>query len=522
MSEELEQREREEEWDRRYALRRKKERQEKRLRRVRTLRLLLCLGILVVCAGTGVLAAGLVRRGRGEKGTGSRVQSDVQSGQSDPQAGSQIEGDQEAGGGSGEADDPVSGEDGMTVAEAAGGTGAAGGADGAGTAGGGNGASAAGTGDLPLLTDDTEMLAEVKRPREDLPDIRATYGIFVSGNCWSSNFINNSYAMVPLGCHITAIRASLQGQSADLPGTVEYRVSMKDQGWQDWLPESGEAGDGAGEQVVESVCMRLTDELARYYDIMYSVLQEDAWTDWVKNGEEAGEAGSGKEIDGLRVAVGKRHDDGVSYAGNFDPNKPMIALTYDDGPSKSVTPRILSKLQECGGRATFFMVGVQAEKNLDLPPRMIAQGCEVANHTYDHTLMTKVQPEELAGQLIHTNEVVSGSCGISPVLMRPCGGATNDAGMMIAGAVAMPAVLWSIDTLDWKTRDAQNTIATVLDQVKDGDIILMHDIYDATADASEVLIPELVNRGFQLVTVSELASYRGGMKPGKTYSRFRP
>lgn len=479
MSEELEQREREEEWDRRYALRRKKERQEKRLRRVRTLRLLLCLEILVVCAGTGVLAAGLVRRGRGGKEAENSAQSGPQAGES----GEAVENTDVA-------NDPIPREE--------------------------------GTDDLPLLSDDSEMLAEVKRPREDLPDIRATYGIFVSGNCWSSNFINNSYAMVPLGCHIAAIRASLQGQPADLPGTVEYRVSMKDQGWQDWLPESGEAGDGAGEQVVESVCMRLTDELARYYDIMYSVLQEDAWTDWVKNGEEAGEAGSGKEIDGLRVAVGKRHDDGVSYAGNFDPNKPMIALTYDDGPSKSVTPRILSKLQECGGRATFFMVGVQAEKNLDLPPRMIAQGCEVANHTYDHTLMTKVQPEELAGQLIHTNEVVSGSCGISPVLMRPCGGATNDAGMMIAGAVAMPAVLWSIDTLDWKTRDAQNTIATVLDQVKDGDIILMHDIYDATADASEVLIPELVNRGFQLVTVSELASYRGGMKPGKTYSRFRP
>ena len=153
---------------------------------------------------------------------------------------------------------------------------------------------------------------------------------------------------------------------------------------------------------------------------------------------------------------------------------------------------------------------------------MVAQGCEVANHTYDHTLMTKVAPAELANQLVATNQVVSDACGISPVLMRPCGGAKTVEGMNIAGAISMPAILWSIDTLDWKTRDASQTIQTVLEKVKDGDIILMHDLYDATADASETIIPELVKRGFQLVTVSELASYRGGMIPGRSYSQFRP
>ena len=86
----------------------------------------------------------------------------------------------------------------------------------------------------------------------------------------------------------------------------------------------------------------------------------------------------------------------------------------------------------------------------------------------------------------------------------------------------MPAVLWSIDTLDWKTRDAQTTIQTVLEQAKDGDIILMHDLYETTADASEVLIPELVNRGFQLVTVSELIRYKTGgePQPGYIYRNF--
>ena len=211
-----------------------------------------------------------------------------------------------------------------------------------------------------------------------------------------------------------------------------------------------------------------------------------------------------------------------SYAGGIDPTKPMVALTYDDGPSATVTPVILEALKQHGGKATFFMVGKQAERNMGLVRQMTEQGCEVANHTYDHTLMTKVPPEELASQLARTNQVVSDASGVSPVLMRPCGGARSDAGMNVVGAISMPAVLWSIDTLDWKTRDVQSTVNAVLEKVKDGDIILMHDLYEATGEASKILIPELINRGYQLVTVSELASYRGGMLPGKTYSRFRP
>lgn len=108
------------------------------------------------------------------------------------------------------------------------------------------------------------------------------------------------------------------------------------------------------------------------------------------------------------------------------------------------------------------------------------------------------------------------------MIVRPPGGYINDASKAALAKRGTPAVLWSIDTLDWKTRNAQKTIDTVLSNVKDGDIILMHDLYETSADAAAVLIPELKNRGYQLVTVSELASYRGGMQPGHTYSRFRP
>ena len=342
--------------------------------------------------------------------------------------------------------------------------------------------------------------AEAEQYRDNLPDMGAIYGIAVNGVGWSHFFADNSYSMAPANSYITALRATLNGQPEGMSGTIRYRVNLSGTGWLDWQENGNEAGDSAGSMPLEGIAMELTGDLATYYEVLYSVLQDSQWTEWASDGAEAGAVGVGLRVDGVRVSVVKRTG-GAVYAGNIDPNRPMVALTYDDGPSPTVTPRILKCLQDNGGRATFFMVGKQVIKSPDVLKQMVAQGCEVANHT---------------------NQVVSDACGISPVLMRPCGGAKTVEGMNIAGAISMPAILWSIDTLDWKTRDASQTIQTVLEKVKDGDIILMHDLYDATGDASETIIPELVKRGFQLVTVSELASYRGGMIPGRSYSQFRP
>ena len=379
---------------------------------------------------------------------------------------------------------------------------------------------------------ETETMAEVaslpeetaapKSWEKQLPDIGAIYGIFVHNVGWSHFFADASYCMAPVDNYVTAFRATVHNQPEDMTGTIEYSVNLSGSGWLDWTENAAEAGDSAGAMPLEAIAIRLTGELGEYYDVHYSVLQNQAWTDWKKNGEEAGEAGVAKRVDGVRISIEKKGAGGISYAGGIDPTKPMVALTYDDGPSATVTPVILEALKQHGGKATFFMVGKQAERNMGLVRQMTEQGCEVANHTYDHTLMTKVSPEELSSQLARTNQVVSDASGVSPVLMRPCGGARSDAGMNVVGAISMPAVLWSIDTLDWKTRDVQSTVNAVLEKVKDGDIVLMHDLYEATGEASKILIPELINRGYQLVTVSELASYRGGMLPGKTYSRFRP
>lgn len=206
--------------------------------------------------------------------------------------------------------------------------------------------------------------------------------------------------------------------------------------------------------------------------------------------------------------------------GWIDPEQPMVALTFDDGPRASVTNRILKSLEEAGGRATFFMVGSNVAANEDSVNQMVAQGCQVGNHTFSHKYITNLDVQELQAQLGGTNQAVLDACGILPMVMRPPGGKTDEVSLSSLAEMGMPAVMWSIDTKDWQHRDAQITIQTVLEQVRDGDIVLMHDIYPATADAAEVLIPALVERGFQLVTVGELATYRGGMVPGQKYYRF--
>lgn len=201
----------------------------------------------------------------------------------------------------------------------------------------------------------------------------------------------------------------------------------------------------------------------------------------------------------------------------IDKNKKMVALTYDDGPS-IYTPRVLKTLKENNAVATFFVVGNRVPTYSDTVKKAHDMGCEIGNHTYEHKNLTRVSEAEVKRQITKTNRNVKKVTGQAPVIVRPTGGATN---ANVKQWVGMPSIIWSIDTLDWKTRNAGSTKKAVLDHVKDGDIVLMHDLYSATASASETIIPELVKRGYQLVTVSELAECRGGMKETGAYFSFR-
>lgn len=201
-----------------------------------------------------------------------------------------------------------------------------------------------------------------------------------------------------------------------------------------------------------------------------------------------------------------------------DPNKPMIALTFDDGPNKKTTIPILDTLKEYNGAATFFILGNRVSHNVDIVKRMLEEGSEIGNHSYNHKELTKISCEELTEQIINTQNDVVDSTGIEPKLMRPTYGSYDD---NLKSKVGMPLILWSIDTLDWKSRDSKKVANHVLENVKDGDIILMHDIYDFTAEAVKSLVPELIDMGYQLVTVSELFEARGEtLKDGQIYNQM--
>lgn len=206
-------------------------------------------------------------------------------------------------------------------------------------------------------------------------------------------------------------------------------------------------------------------------------------------------------------------------ANTIDPAKPMVCLTFDDGPKAATTNRILDALEFYNARATFFVLGSLAERYPEVLVKMRDIGCQIGNHTYDHPRLTKLSSQNITSQLNRTSQIVVNATGVTPAVMRPPYGAYNKTVSSVAGA---PLVLWSIDTLDWKSRNATSVTNAVLSKVKDGDIILMHDIYTSTADAAEAIIPALIQRGFQLVTVAELAYYKNKpMSAGSTYSRIR-
>lgn len=194
--------------------------------------------------------------------------------------------------------------------------------------------------------------------------------------------------------------------------------------------------------------------------------------------------------------------------------RPMVAITFDDGPSK-YTETILACLEKYDARATFFVQGKSVSGYPETIKHMSNIGCEIGNHTWSHVKLTAATSDEIKSQISGTNNAVHGITGVYPKLFRPPYGAYNNSVLSVAN---MPAIMWSVDTLDWKTRNTEKTVASVKSSAKDGSIILMHDIHAPTAPAAEQIIPYLLKQGYQLVTVSELLDARkGGAKSGTAY-----
>lgn len=195
----------------------------------------------------------------------------------------------------------------------------------------------------------------------------------------------------------------------------------------------------------------------------------------------------------------------------LDPNKPMIAFSFDDGPSYSnSSKRILDTLEKYNVKATFFMVGENAKNNPEDLKRKVELGMEIGNHTYNHKHYgNDVKPRDIS----KSSKAIEKACGQAPTAFRSPGGNTTEAIREECKAEGMPLYYWSLDTEDWKSRDAKKVYKRVTKNVKDGDIILMHEIYGSTADAVEKLVPKLLSMGYQIVTCSDLVEYKGGKEP---------
>lgn len=207
----------------------------------------------------------------------------------------------------------------------------------------------------------------------------------------------------------------------------------------------------------------------------------------------------------------------------YDPNKKIIALTFDDGPSTDETngtSDLLDLLEQYDSKATFFCLGNRLnDESAPLLKRMVELGCEIGNHSYDHAQLTKLDAKGVRDEIDTTNELIKKYSGRDCRIIRPpYGAADND---IVPANVSQPFIMWDMDTLDWKTKNAASVISLVekyKEQDWDGAVILMHDIHPTTIEACKTIIPELVNDGYQLVTVSELAYLKGvKLEPGKSY-----
>lgn len=184
-----------------------------------------------------------------------------------------------------------------------------------------------------------------------------------------------------------------------------------------------------------------------------------------------------------------------------------VALTFDDGPHPRITEKILDYLDSEQIKATFFIIGVNAELWPDIVKDEISRGHEIGNHTYSHDEKKRNSREEFASDLSHADSILHNDFGYETVLFRPPQGICNDNVMNAASELEYSVVLWNIDTHDWAHNSTENIVSTVMKKVKNGDIILFHDYVSGeshTLDALRVIVPRLKSEGYTFATVSEL------------------
>lgn len=198
----------------------------------------------------------------------------------------------------------------------------------------------------------------------------------------------------------------------------------------------------------------------------------------------------------------------------IDKTKKLIAFSFDDGPKPGNTERVVKALEKNDARASFYMLGQNAKAYPKIVKMVSESGNEVSGHSYDHPLLSKLSAAGVAEQYKKMNDAIFAACGSKAANFRPPYGGINDT---VRKNIDGPLILWSVDTLDWKTRNTKATVDSILKHAKDGDIILMHDIHEPTVKAVEEVLPQLKAKGYEVCTVSELLEAKGiKVKKGQT------
>jgi peptidoglycan/xylan/chitin deacetylase (PgdA/CDA1 family) len=209
---------------------------------------------------------------------------------------------------------------------------------------------------------------------------------------------------------------------------------------------------------------------------------------------------------------------GAVPGGVVDDGRPTIALTFDDGPHTEYTRRVLEELSKRRVVATFCPIGIHVRRCPEVLREIVLQGSEIGNHTWSHQILTRLTPDLIAADVEQLQQRVEALTGRRPTFLRPPGGSYNNT---VIAAARLPVVCWSVDPKDWQGVDAATVAAHIIEHARDGDIILQHDTHATSYEALNLVLDELIARGFRFVTVSQLLGFGGPDSPQSGVWRSR-
>ena len=324
------------------------------------------------------------------------------------------------------------------------------------------------------------------------------------------------------------VQANTAGTSTD--NSTEDASASSDSGSSDSSGDSSSDNSSTDATVMPVKGSAAADKLS----VMTPGWHEDSTGKWYQNPDGTYYINGFAEIDGTTYSFDENGymqtgwvEKGVkdyyfNEDGSYDPTqkRPMIALTFDDGPGE-YTETLLDTVEKYNIHVTFFMLGQNVEGRESTVQRMVQLGCEIGNHTWDHPSQTlpNMDLDSVVQEFQKTDDELVKACGQAATVCRAPYGAITEEQM---AAVGKPFFMWSTDSLDWKLMDADADYNEIMNSdLSDGSIILMHDIHEPSVKcATEKLIPELVNEGYKLVTVSELAAAKDVTLQSASYSDF--